>query len=379
MNAINTNIEVFDTHYDDFIHDISFDFFGKRVATCSSDSEIKIWTRKDNKWIKKASFKAHDATIWKVKWAHPDFGNIIATCSYDKTVIIWEERHKASQKIGSTNFMINEEDEEESTWISRAKLLESKESIEDIKFGPKHMGLVIATASADGILRIYECPDLMNLAYFKMIGEVQTNSLGINCISWNKNPFDKPMIIVGSKDQNTSYMTKSLLKVQSVENNAPTIINKNSPLNEDKMLSIYINIKNAWSCLDKVSYQDYSHKSAVNDVSWSQLNGRSYHMIASCGKEGVFLWYMKLNNDDNKTLMNITSVQIINNDNSTTWKCSWNFMGTLLAFSSDDNKVKICKSGFNGNWSVISQFEADQPEAEEEKKMMTSLIPSRYR
>lgn len=34
--------------HDDSIHDISFDMFGKRIATCSSDHKIRIWKVSEN-------------------------------------------------------------------------------------------------------------------------------------------------------------------------------------------------------------------------------------------------------------------------------------------------------------------------------------------
>ena len=38
--------------HDDQIHDIAFDYCGKRFATCSSDKQIKIWNLNDkNQWI----------------------------------------------------------------------------------------------------------------------------------------------------------------------------------------------------------------------------------------------------------------------------------------------------------------------------------------
>ena len=74
------------------MHDISFNLYGSRLASCSSDRKVKIYNRVDEKWILNSEFMAHDGPIWKVKWAHPDFGNILATCSYDKSVNIWEER-----------------------------------------------------------------------------------------------------------------------------------------------------------------------------------------------------------------------------------------------------------------------------------------------
>ena len=31
--------------HDDFVHDVQFDFYGNRIATCSSDQKIKIWQK----------------------------------------------------------------------------------------------------------------------------------------------------------------------------------------------------------------------------------------------------------------------------------------------------------------------------------------------
>ncbi len=30
-----------------FVHDISFDYYGKRFATCTTDGKIKVWDRSD--------------------------------------------------------------------------------------------------------------------------------------------------------------------------------------------------------------------------------------------------------------------------------------------------------------------------------------------
>jgi len=42
-------------------------------------------------------------------------------------------------------------------------LLDSKDSIEDISFAPKSLGLLLASASATGTIRIYEFNDLLNI------------------------------------------------------------------------------------------------------------------------------------------------------------------------------------------------------------------------
>lgn len=42
----------------DLIHDVAYDFYGRRLATCSSDQTIKIWDQgEDGVWNKSAEFK----------------------------------------------------------------------------------------------------------------------------------------------------------------------------------------------------------------------------------------------------------------------------------------------------------------------------------
>lgn len=115
-----------DTEHDDLIHDLSYDFYGKRLATCSSDQKIKVFDQtEDGGWKLTYEWKAHSGSIWKVAWAHPEFGNVIASCSFDRTVCIWEEE---------------EDNKGEKSWKGRATLVDSRESVTDVKFAPRHHG-----------------------------------------------------------------------------------------------------------------------------------------------------------------------------------------------------------------------------------------------
>lgn len=78
--------------HDDIIHDLVYDFYGKRIASCSSDQKISVWDIDENQeWTRSYSWKAHNALVCKLDWALPEFGQVIASCSHDRKVIIWEE------------------------------------------------------------------------------------------------------------------------------------------------------------------------------------------------------------------------------------------------------------------------------------------------
>lgn len=57
-------------------------------------------------------------------------------------------------------------------WVKRTTLVDSRTSVTDVKFAPKYLGLVLAACSADGFVRIYEAPDVMNLAQWSLQYEV---------------------------------------------------------------------------------------------------------------------------------------------------------------------------------------------------------------
>ena len=79
-----------DTGHEDMIHDAQMDFYGTRLATCSSDRSVKIFDVRDGTQTLAADLRGHEGPVWQVAWAHPRFGNILASCSYDRRVIIWQ-------------------------------------------------------------------------------------------------------------------------------------------------------------------------------------------------------------------------------------------------------------------------------------------------
>merc|ERR1712086_443777 len=91
-----------ETQHEDMIHDAQLDYYGKRLATCSSDRTIKIFTVEGDDPAShklQQTLKGHDGPVWQVCWAHPKFGSIIASCSYDRKVIIWKEGQSAWEAV----------------------------------------------------------------------------------------------------------------------------------------------------------------------------------------------------------------------------------------------------------------------------------------
>ncbi|CAB1321413.1 unnamed protein product [Coregonus sp. 'balchen'] len=278
----------------DLIHDVSYDFHGRRMATCSSDQSVKT----------------HSGSVWRVTWAHPEFGQVLASCSFDRTAAVWEEI------------------------IKRTTLVDSRTSVTDVKFAPKHMGLMLTTCSADGVVRIYEAPDVMNLSQWSLQHEISCK-LSCSCISWNPSSSraHPPMIAVGSDDSNVMYGGK----VQIYEYNENT--------------RKYAKAETLMTVTD-----------AVHDIAFAPNLGRSFHVLAIATKDVRIFKLVPLRKESSSTGPTKFEVQIVaqfDNHNSQVWRVSWNITSTLLASSGDDGCVRLWKANYMDNWKCTGILKGD--------------------
>lgn len=107
-----TAIATIETQHDDMIHDTQLDYYGKKLATASSDRTVRVFEiLGDNQPNLVETLKGHEGSVWQVAWAHPKFGCLLASCSYDGTAIIhresppgtWSVVHKHDKHHASVN------------------------------------------------------------------------------------------------------------------------------------------------------------------------------------------------------------------------------------------------------------------------------------
>ncbi|XP_031569466.1 nucleoporin SEH1-like [Actinia tenebrosa] len=312
----------------DLIHDVSYDFHGRRMATCSSDQSVKVWDLgEDGEWKCTGNWKTHSGSVWKVTWAHPEFGQVLASCSFDRTVAIWEE-----QVVGSNHTLTHGQ----SHWVKRASLVDSRTSVTDVKFAPHHLGLQLATCSKDGTVRIYEAPDIMNLSQWSLQHEIQCK-LSCSCVSWNLSRNHASMLAVGSDDTNPSAGGK----VQIHE---------------------YYDNDRKWQRVETLM----AITDAVHDVAFSPNLGRSYHLLAIASKDVRIMKLMPTGSDQGVSnlgggfaKLDISLVAQFSDHESQVWRVEWNVTGTILASSGDDGCVRLWKANYLDNWKCISVLKGD--------------------
>ncbi|ESO91072.1 hypothetical protein LOTGIDRAFT_191563 [Lottia gigantea] len=313
----------FPASHEDLIHDVKYDFHGKRKATCSSDHSVKIWDCDEKgQWHCSANWKAHSGSVWRVTWCHPEYGQVIATCSFDRTAAVWEEligEHARQNK--------------QSHWVKRTSLVDSRTSVTDVKFAPRHLGLQLATCSADCVVRIYEAHDVMNLSQWSLQHEIQC-SLSCSCLAWNPSlsRSHPPMICVGSDNPSTTAGGK----VQIYE---------------------YSDSNRKWRKLEIISIVT----DPVHDLEFAPNLGRSYHLLAVASKD-LNLFSIKPLSSSLKDSANISKFDIqrlgeFTEHKSQVWRISWNVFGTVLTSSGDDGCVRLWKANYMGIWKCVQVLE----------------------
>ena len=120
-----------ETTHADLIHDAQLDYYGKRLATCSSDRTIKIYDVIDGGERQQvADLTGHGGPVWQVVWAHPKYGSLIASCSYDRQVFVWKEVAPCQ-------------------WSVIYTYSSHEGSVNSIAWCPPELGLCLACASSD--------------------------------------------------------------------------------------------------------------------------------------------------------------------------------------------------------------------------------------
>jgi len=297
------------TNHEDLIHDVQLDYYGKQLATCSSDRSIKIYDMIDGGERKHvADLKGHDGPVWQVGWAHPLFGNILASCSYDRQVMVWKEHSPGN-------------------WGQVYIYRDHEGSVNSITWAPKEFGLCLACASSDESVRILTRNE-DDTWDTKVIPTA--HKTGVNSVSWAPATVD-----MWSPDGDRALNVMRLVTGGC-----------------DNMVKLwrYSEEKGEWESEAELPL----HTDWVRDVAFAPQLGAAAAMFASCSQDKkVVIWTQAQG-----AAAGEWSHKVIN-FGCAVWRVSWSVTGNILAVSGGDNQVTLWKDNLHGEWEQIGQLSED--------------------
>ena len=388
----------------DYVLDISFDHYGRRFATASGDRTVRVWDlTAEGVWETSTTtaggggggsnneWQAHKGPVNRISWAHPEFGQLLATAGSDHSVVIWEEREGgffnslATPERSSDGFFepgSNSNDNDinvssttaagatvgTSRWVAKATLSDARRAVMAVEFAPRHLGLRLASGSADGIVRIYEALDIMNLNHWKLDAEIEEN------VDNSSSSGDGDNSGGGSSDSNNTASSNENMGVSSLSwctgrfEPATLVIGYASG-----RVSIcrYDDGRRTWMELLRLPGHITSDgiPRGVLDVAWAPNVGRTFHLIASCGKDNRLLVHRikrgggggggeQGDGKNSSGGLTYEGTALLDQER-TNWRCQWNVTGTVLASSGDGGVVMLWKNDFHGKWKCVSDIVGD--------------------
>lgn len=286
--------------HNDLIHDAVLDYYGKRLATCSSDKTIKIFEVDGENHKLVETLIGHEGPVWRVDWAHPKFGTILASCSYDGKVIIWKE--------------------ENGRWAQIAVHAVHSASVNSVQWAPHEYGALLLAASSDGKVSVVEFKDNGTIAPLV----IDAHAIGVNSCSWAPSTIQEGpgaqqvrRFVTGGAD--------NLVKVWKYNQEARTFVLEES--------------------LE-------GHSDWVRDVAWSpSILLRSY--IASVSQDRTcIIWSQEHTGGPWKK-----SELQQNKFPDVLWRASWSLSGNILALSGGDNKITLWKEDLQGKWEPAGEVQ----------------------
>jgi len=309
--ATTTTQATFETGHADMVHDVAWDYYGKRVATCSSDRMIKVFDVLGGQITHLADLSGHQGPVWQVSWAHPKFGSLLASCSYDNCVIIWREV--------STG-----------VWQQVYASPLHAASVNSVAWAPHELGLALATASSDGALSILTNHPDGSWAAQRIEG---AHPVGANAVSWC--PATPPGSLPLSSSSNTPA--------------AGTPQRRLASCGCDGALKIWYfeGSLGQWQ-EEQGSPLTGGHSDWIRDVAWAPNLGLPKSTIATAGQDGrLMVWNEKSRGQWENVL--------VKEFEGAVWRVNWSVSGNLLSASDASGNVTLWKEVVDGKWQQIVQ------------------------
>ncbi|KAK4049777.1 epoxide hydrolase, soluble (sEH) [Microbotryomycetes sp. JL221] len=197
MSTVQTGVSL--SSHSDLITSLAFSTH-PYLATASLDHTVRVASLNPatGQWDANAQdWKAHDAPVLKVAWAHPQYGVLLASGGVDGIIKLWAQEDSTTsagrRAIGTATgrgpaplapsspgqYQQQQQQQQTKRWTQRAALIDSRGTIRDLEFSPPEFGLKLASVSSDSHLRLWECLDPVSMSDWTLVEDIDLNGLPV--------------------------------------------------------------------------------------------------------------------------------------------------------------------------------------------------------
>ena len=282
------------------VHDSQLDFYGTRLATCSSDRTVKVFDVAKGASTLQATLQAHEGPVWQVSWGHPKFASLLASVGYDRRVVVWREQGQGH-------------------WV---KVYENttahSASINCCAFAPVEHGLHLATGSSDGSFVVHSYGTGGEWTTVKV---ESAHTLGVLSLSWAP-AMASPAAGGRPLRRLVTSGCDGLVKVW-----------------------VWKEEDNSWGMEPNGELR--AHGDWVRSVAWSQLPTSTSSEVASASQDGkVIVWSQEAPGQPWKR-------HVLCEVDSIVWCVAWSLTGDLLAVQAAGKEVALWTEDVKGRWKQI--------------------------
>jgi WD40 repeat protein len=357
----------------------SFNFYGTRVATASSDHRVRVWNRneKTGQWNLADSWIAHDAELTDIKWNGPFVGEHIGTIAEDGLLRIWQEDVNEAPHFGRRFKKIYEQ--------------VTATGVPYMSLDFKNIGTetYLAVITREGYLSVLEPEDHDTLTAWRVMWSdylcktpSRTEETGFR-LSWHKEKIPAWPAVLAGLDRKSLSLAASVGEAVRI-------------FRTDKDRKFY-----TAAVLEGA-------KKLVRDVGWADGSMRGYDLIAAASKDG-FVRIYELHTPGATSLPIVTNghgpgaefssphslavkaprsgigaglaagargrrdesaavpgaikqeaklVAELETHGGAPWRVSWGPSADILVSSGDDGMVKVWKRAVDGKWLEAAGIDA---------------------
>ncbi|KAF2667850.1 protein transporter sec-13 [Microthyrium microscopicum] len=301
--------------HDEPIHDAVLDYYGRRLATCSSDKTIKIFEIDGDTHRLSETIRAHAGPVWSVAWAHPKFGTLLASSSFAGTVLVHRE---AAQN----------------QWALAHSSNTHSASVNLVAWAPHEAGCLLAAASSDGSVSVLELVGGGQQPGFVQIAHFAAHPLGANSVSWS------PSLAAGSLSSGAPGAATQPVR-RFVTGGSDCLV---------KIWELAAGQAGGAQPVEATLVSTLTgHTDWVRDVAWSTTVLRKTYIASASQDKTVRVWTSENGSDWTSVTLPVFPEVV--------WRVSWSLSGNVLAVSTGDNRVSLWKEKLTGVWDLVKTVE----------------------